>query len=82
MHKGVPVYDMMGTSVTRDRGYPGVAAGASALVELARKVVNLANGDGDAEDVRMIQQAIDQCISTAARLKEKASGIKPLVTEQ
>ncbi len=76
---GVRVVDMSGT---QDRGYPGVVAGASSLMELARKVANLANGDGDAEDVEDIQASAAQCVGVAQRLLEKAKTIKPLVTER
>ena len=77
--RGVPVYDMMGT---RDRGYPAIASNGDKLVQLARQVVNLANGDGDAEDVKAIRAAIRQCVDMAQSMNTAAQSIKPLIIEE
>ena len=67
---------------TGDRGYPDIATLAGNVMRWAQRVANLANGDGDAEDVHDIKDAAQQTADIAAHLTSKARTIKPLITEK
>lgn len=66
----------------KDRGYSDVSSLGQKAMEQGRRIANLANGDGDAEDVKDIKRAISDLMETASRLDAAGQRIKPLIQER
>jgi predicted house-cleaning noncanonical NTP pyrophosphatase (MazG superfamily) len=65
-----------------DRGYSDISSMAALLMRQAQKIANLANGDGDAEDVKDIKFAVSTVEATFGDLKRAAANLKPLIQEK